>query len=522
MEALRATAASTIALSLLLLAALLRAQGAPPAAAPALPLMLISRDARRPVPTTIVGGQELVALDDIATLLGVSLREDTAAGGITVTYRTRSIALSADQAMASVAGRVVALPSPVRRNGRRWLVPLEFVTRAVAPIYDQKIDLRRASRLLIVGDLRVPRVVGRIDATGPPTRATIEITPPAGVTSSVEAGRILLRLDVEALDMALQLGSAGLIDQIRAGDQPNTLAIFLNSRSGTPRVVTSSTADLTRVVIDVPAPNAPLDLPAPSTSVAAPAAAAQTSAAATAAAAAVRSVLAPPRTGLQTIVIDPGHGGTDIGAKGAAGTEEKAITLGVARRLRTLIESRLGLRVILTRDDDRAVTPDERAALANNRKADLFLSLHANAASSPTVAGAEVFYLLLDREGEDARRRAEADAVSLPVVGGATRAIEAIRWDLAQAAHVDESAMLAGLLVDELGAHVPMGPRPRQQAPLRVLVGANMPAALIEMAYLTNPEQERALPSDDFQALLAQSIFDAITRYRATLEGSLQ
>ena len=82
--------------------------------------------------------------------------------------------------------------------------------------------------------------------------------------------------------------------------------------------------------------------------------------------------------------------------------------------------------------------------------------------------------------------------------------------------------MLAGLLVDELGAHVPMGPRPRQQAPLRVLVGANMPAALIEMAYLTNPEQEKALQSDDFQSLLAQSIFDAITRYRATLEGSLQ
>ena len=517
MESLRATATSTIALSLLLLAALLQAQGAPPAAAPAIPLQLISRDARRPVPTTIVGGQELVALDDVVTLLGVSLREDTAAGGITVTYRTRSIALTADQAMASVGGRVVALPSPVRRNGRRWLVPLEFLTRALAPIYDQKIDLRRASRLLIVGDLRVPRVVGRIDATGPPTRATIEITPPAGVTSSVEAGRILLRLDVEALDMALQLGSAGLIDQIRAGDQPNTLAIFLNSRSGTPRVVTSSTADLTRVVIDVPAPNAPLDAPAPSTSVAPPAAAAPTSAAA-----AARPVLAPPRTGLQTIVIDPGHGGTDVGAKGPAGTEEKAITLEVARRLRTLIESRLGIRVILTRDDDRAVTPDERAALANNRKADLFLSLHANAASSPTVAGAEVFHLLLDREGEDARRRAEADAVSLPVVGGSTRTIEAIRWDLAQASHVEVSAMLAGLLVDELGGHVPMGPRPRQQAPLRVLVGANMPAALIEMAYLTNPEQEKALQSDEFQALLAQSIFDAITRYRVTLEGSLQ
>ena len=112
----------------------------------------------------------------------------------------------------------------------------------------------------------------------------------------------------------------------------------------------------------------------------------------------------------------------------------------MARRLRGLIEARLGVRVILTRDDDRAVGADERAALANNSKADLFLSLHANAAPSPAVAGAEVFHLRLDREGEDARRAAEAEAVSLPVLGGATREIEVIQWDLAQARHVEASA----------------------------------------------------------------------------------
>ena len=108
------------------------------------------------------------------------------------------------------------------------------------------------------------------------------------------------------------------------------------------------------------------------------------------------------------------------------------------------------MRVILTRDDDRPIGLDERAAIANNSKADLFLSLHVNAAPSPAVAGAEVFHLRLDREGEDARRAAEAEAVSLPVLGGATRAIDVIQWDLAQARHVDASAVLAGMLEQNL------------------------------------------------------------------------
>src|SRR3977135_3344768 len=102
------------------------------------------------------------------------------------------------------------------------------------------------------------------------------------------------------------------------------------------------------------------------------------------------------------MVIDAGHGGDDAGVHGAKGALEKQIALDVARRLRMLIETRLGVRAVMTRDDDHALTPDERDAVANNSKADLFLSIHVNGAVSPSVAGAEVYYLRLDREGEDA------------------------------------------------------------------------------------------------------------------------
>src|SRR5688572_25926093 len=171
--------------------------------APATPLMLVSRDGRRPLATTIAGGQELIALDDIATLFQVAVREDTLAGGITITYRGRTVVLSANQSMASVAGRVVTLPAPPVRSGGRWLVPVEFVPRALGPLLETRVDLRRPSRLMIVGDVTVPRVTARIDAAGPPTRATIEIAPATAVRVTREGNRVVARIDADALDMGL-------------------------------------------------------------------------------------------------------------------------------------------------------------------------------------------------------------------------------------------------------------------------------------------------------------------------------
>ena len=492
---------------LILLVSLLQAQGTPPPS----PLTLVSRDGRRPIPTTMVGGQELIALDEVAALFQVAVREDRLAGGLTLTYRGRTILVSTDQPMASVGGRVVALPSAPVRSGQRWLVPVEFLPRALGPIYDVRIDLRRPSRLLLVGDVRVPRVTARIDAAGPPTRATIEISPAAPVTVTAEAGRVVVRVDADALDLGLPAGGGGLIDQIRGGDQPTAVAVVLAGRAGPARAVPSEAGGITRVAVEVapaaaadaaPAPAAPAPAPPPAPAVAA--------------------LLYAPRPALQTIVIDPGHGGDDLGARGAGGTEEKRITLEVARRLRALIETRLGVRVILTREDDRRVSLDDRAAVANNNKADLFLSLHLNAAPVSDVAGAEVFHLRLDDEGEEARRAAETEAVSLPVLGGAERTLDVIRWDLAQARHVETSAALAAMLGEELRGHIPMAARPRLEAPLRVLTGVNMPAALIEMAYLTNEEQERRAQSDAFQNAVAQGIYGAVLRFRSHLEARRQ
>jgi N-acetylmuramoyl-L-alanine amidase len=218
------------------------------------------------------------------------------------------------------------------------------------------------------------------------------------------------------------------------------------------------------------------------------------------------------------MVLDAGHGGEDVGARGPGGSEEKQITLDVARRLRSLLEARLGIRVILTRDDDRVMSLDDRAAVANNSKADLFLSLHANASPVSSVRGADVFHLRLDREGDEALRSAATSAVSLPVLGGATRSIDVIRWDLAQARHVQASTAFGSILEEDLRAILKMCARPRHEAPLRVLTSVNMPAALIEMAYLTNPDEERLIRGEDYQSTLVQAIYNAVVRFRGYLE----
>jgi N-acetylmuramoyl-L-alanine amidase len=356
--------------------------------------------------------------------------------------------------------------------------------------------------------MRVPRVSARVDATGPPTRAAIVITPATPVAVVTEAGRLVLRVEADALDPVFPVTATGLIDGVRIGDQPNVVIVALSRQAGPAKTAIATADNATRVVIEIPV--AEVRLPTPPATVPPTDPRLPTTESS-------RLPGLEPRQALQTLAIDPGHGGDEAGVRGANGLEEKHLTLDVARRLRGLVERGLGVRVILTRDDDRVVGIDERAAAANNGKADLLLSLHANGALSGSPSGAEVFYDRLDREGE-AVRSAAAAAVSLPVIGGGTRNIDVVPWELAQARHVEASAMLASVLEQELRQRVPMGQRPIQQGPMRLLSAANMPAVLVEMAYLTNGAQEKAAAGEEFKNAVAQALYNAIVRFRGYLE----
>jgi N-acetylmuramoyl-L-alanine amidase len=440
----------------------------------------------------------MVALDDVAKLLNISVREDTTASGLVLSLPSRqNVVLSTSQGLASAGGRVISLPAAPMRDGRAWFVPIDAIGRAIAPAYGTKLELRKPSRLIILGDLRVPQVVARHETTGSAARVTVDIQPPTPHTVSQDAKSLTVRFEADALDAQLP-GAVGreLVGAIRAGDGPADVAVDLGPRFGSFRSADQpGERGGTRLVIDIFGPSGEAPPPPPP----------------------VEPLPLPeftPAGSIRTIVIDPGHGGDERGARGQAGTLEKDVTLSVARRLKTAIETRLGIRTILTRDADRTITLDERTAVANNNKADLFISLHANASGRTSASGAEVFHLSLADYGEEAAQIARAGSDAVPVFGGGTREIEVILWDMAQARHIARSAELAKVIEATLREKLPTSPRGVQEAPLRVLVGANMPAVLVEMGFLTNAQEERALAGETRQADIVQALFDAVARFR--------
>jgi N-acetylmuramoyl-L-alanine amidase len=465
------------------------------------PITVLSREGRRALATSELQGRQMVALEDLAGLFQLQIREDPAARAVTVSYRNQTIVLTPDQSLVSASGRLVSMPSPLIRQGRRWMVPVEFISRALAPVHDVRIDLRPASRLLILGDLRVPRVRAEYDESPAALRVTLEITPRATTTVVQEQGRLIVRIDADALDAALPSPpSQVLLSAIRA-IEPNSIQMDLGPRFASFQAAPPVSRGASAVVV--------IELVATESS-AAPAFAPDG-----AAAGAPPAPLVPDaRPSVRTIVIDPGHGGGDNGVKGPGGRLEKDITMSVARRAKGIIEGRLGVRVLLTHDGSAGVDADRRAALANNNKADLFISLHANGSPRQATKGASIFVMSLDRFGEDTRRHVEADRIVLPLFGGGARELALVEWELAQAAHVEESTVFASFVEQKLRSTAGLGTIAMQRAPIRGLAGTNMPAVLFEMGYLSNPEEERLLASADFQNAVAQALTDAVVAFR--------
>ncbi len=233
------------------------------------------------------------------------------------------------------------------------------------------------------------------------------------------------------------------------------------------------------------------------------------------------------RAGLRTIVIDPGHGGQATGAIGPGGLAEKDVTLDVSLRLRELIFRRLGLQVRLTREADVDLENVTRTEMANNWEADLFVSIHANSYRASAVRGPETYFLSASASDADARRvlllEDGEDAAPLQQGGTGGAGLEFILWDLAQTQHLRESSLLAGNIQAELNTLYRIRDRGVKQAPFIVLRGATMPAVLVEVGYLSNPEDSAMLTDPDVRQRIAESLFRGISAFReqyAVLAGA--
>lgn len=204
-----------------------------------------------------------------------------------------------------------------------------------------------------------------------------------------------------------------------------------------------------------------------------------------------------------TVVLDPGHGGNDIGAQNAEGTQEKSVTLNLAR----MIADRIGddFKVVLTRTDDYWVDIPDRTAVANNQKADLFISLHAGGAFLRSVGGTSVFYYDSYSDTTIKEKKPSLDTLDEPDAP--------IPWDRIQEKHLTRSKKLAQMIQSELFL-ITQDPDSRiRGAPLVVLKGADMPAVLIEVGYLTNPNESKALVDENFLTLISDAIIKAIEEF---------
>lgn len=228
--------------------------------------------------------------------------------------------------------------------------------------------------------------------------------------------------------------------------------------------------------------------------------------------------LPPRRPGAaRVVVIDPGHGGVDPGAIGAGGTQEKEIVLRVGLALREALRARGGYRVIMTRDGDRFVRLSDRVRIARRANADLFISLHADAAAGRTARGAGVYTLSeksSDREAAAlARRENRSDIIAGVDLSDEADDVTSILIDLAQRETMNQSATLAQTVIVELGERVTMRTNPHRFAGFRVLKAPDVPSVLVEIGFLTNRQEEAQLNSARTRRQIAEGLAAAIDAY---------
>ena len=219
--------------------------------------------------------------------------------------------------------------------------------------------------------------------------------------------------------------------------------------------------------------------------------------------------------GVSRIVIDPGHGGRDYGAPGyLKGVHEKDVVLQIAKRLARKVESDLKCDAVLTRTTDRYLTLEERTAIANTQNADLFISIHTNAIRDRRAYGIETFFLNLATDDDAIRVAARENATSAKNISD----LESILNDLMQNAKISESSRLAAMVQKEVCLHLKkkfshIRNKGVKQAPFYVLLGAQMPALLIETSFISNPRECKRLTSPKYQEQLCDGIIRGIRTY---------
>lgn len=467
-------------------------------------------------------GQAGFCAADLASVLKGSLSRDEVSKYPVLMIEGHRILISTASALASVDGKIVKLQvAPSQRDGCLWL-PDEFLSSVLPRVLGGPVEIT---------GVRAPEIP---EAAKAPPKAS---EPERGQSASIEAfvaadsvritlqGRGLSRAEVTqsskevsvSLPEAVLTGSApavgkGIVDALAFESGGRRLRVILGP--GFKRMESAKLRNPDRLVLLFKgegqrlAPHEPEPLPAPSETASPPAIAAQP------------ATGEPPKAtaAFDTVVLDPGHGGPDTGAASADGLLEKSLTLSLAQKTAALLEKE-GLRVILTRSSDQQVPLIQRTAIANYNRADLLLSIHLNASPVPSARGTETYYM--SRQATDSwstQLAAKENAAGLEAEPPAEGGLNLVLWEMAQTSALVESAALAETIQQEFNALLGTNDRGVRQAPFAVLEGAQMPAVLVEVAFLSNPAEAKRLADPSFQDQVASTLVKSILNFKARYE----
>jgi N-acetylmuramoyl-L-alanine amidase len=469
-------------------------------------LLTVARPAGAELPTIVVDGQPYVELTRLAGTLRASV--DATPSSVRAYLRARGhvVTLTRNWSQLLLDGQPIVLDAPVRVRGSGWLVPRSFVTRVLP-------RLTASSSVPAVGAPVSPPAAAAKDRAGPArtesrleelrlrsypsfTRVVLETSAPIGhridATGPKEARVALLSLVGAARTEEVRDGFVDSVRLERAGANA-TLRVIFEGASGPIR--TSTLVDPPRLVVDLLRPDE---------------------------GARERTEASAPRT----IVLDAGHGGHDPGAQGPTGLQEKEVVLDVTRRVARLLHGRLDLNVRLSRDGDYFVPLRDRTSFANKERADLFVSIHANAHREAANEGVETYFLSSEATDSAARHVAalENSVVELesPASRGKMDMVRSILWDLAQSQFQLESSRLAETVLDFMTQSLRIPSRGVKQAGFYVLGGAAMPAILVEIGFVTNPREERKLKESRYRDAIARAIVEGIAEYTRHAERPMR
>ncbi len=441
----------------------------------------------------IVGedGASYVSLDQLARLLKVKPTWTTKSSVASFKVDAKTVRLTRDRTQVLVQGRSVTLATPPRILSGGWVVPEEFLTRVLPKLY-ASVRVAEADPKPPVKTVRAAAALADLRFRSYPSFTRIVVEGSGPFVFRMEDGSGELRVRFGGLSLAapqVEDVGDGMVREIRIESlgREALLRVILESARG--EIKSTTLQDPYRLVLDIYRARE-----------------------------AARSTPGGPAEPLRRIVLDAGHGGHDPGAIGPGGLQEKEVVLDVTQRVARLVDEGLGIKVALTRTGDYFVPLRDRTQFANKERAQLFVSIHANAHRDLGSEGVETYFLSSEATDNEARQVAALENGVVQLEPGNSRAkvdiLKTILWDLAQSEFQEESSQLAETVQDSVTRSLRIASRGVKQAGFYVLGGAAMPAVLVEIGFLTNKKEEQRLGELQYRERVARAIYAGLAEYK--------